>query len=126
MDVEGYIGDAAKERQSALKELRQMVKKLFPKIVETMDYRMPTYVLDGETLCCFASQKRYLAFYVMPYDLLDAFKDDLAEYDCGKSCIRFKSIGKSEIALLKKITKHCGTHYSESKYFGKMNAKMKK
>lgn len=125
MSVDQYLKDIPQERKERLLSLRSLIKASFPEIVETMDYNMPTYVLKGETLCAFASQKNYMALYIMPYDLLNHFKDELAAFNCGASCIRFKKLGTENLDLFGRILKYCASHYPESQFYGRMNASKK-
>ncbi|MBK6832431.1 MAG: hypothetical protein IPG92_17605 [Flavobacteriales bacterium] len=56
-----------------------------------------------------------MALYVMPYDLLDAFKNDLKVYDRGKSCIRFKRLEAPTFDLFDRIIKYVGNQQALSK-----------
>lgn len=123
-DVDGYIENLTADRQQAVTLLRGMIHSAFPRIEETLGFKMPTFVLDGETLCAVASQASYVALYVMPHDLMnEQFADELKPYNCGKSCIRFKEVTSSDIKLFKKILKKVGKDYSKSQFYGRMNPK---
>jgi len=116
-----YIKNLKSGRKKAMTILRRAIFELYPDIEEAMDYKMPTYLYKGQTLCAMASQKNYMALYIMPYDLLDNFAKELEDFDCGKSCIRFKSLDEEKIDILIQILEFVGPNYSESKFFGKMN-----
>jgi len=123
MSAQDYIKDLDSSRKKALNILRKAIFDLYPDIEETMGYKMPTYLYKGQTLCAMASQKNYMALYIMPYDLLDNFAEELKGFDCGKSCIRFESLERGKIDILIQILEFVGPNYSNSKFFGKMNPK---
>ncbi len=123
MTVDNYIKALEPKRKTALSILRKTIFELYPDIVETMGYKMPTYLHNGETLCAMASQKNYMALYIMPYDLLDNFAVELKAFDCGKSCIRFKALDEEKIDILIRILEFVGPNYPKSKFYGKMNPK---
>ena len=74
-----------------MEKLRELVLEVAPDAVETMQYRMPTYDYAGETLCAFASQKRYMSLY-MDTQVVERHREQLQGLDVGKSCIRFKRL----------------------------------
>lgn len=118
-NVKDYLAGLPEDRQKALTTLRKRIKRIWPAVVEDMTYGMPTYRLNGHALCAFASQKHFMALYIMPYDLLRAFKNDLLVHDTGKSCIRFKRLEPETLDLFDRIIKYTGSQMALSKYFGK-------
>jgi uncharacterized protein YdhG (YjbR/CyaY superfamily) len=90
-EVDEYLKNLDPERRAALTEIRSLVFKTLPDVVETMQYRMPTYECEDEMVCAFASQKHYMSLY-MDTGLVEEHKEALADLDVGKSCIRFKRI----------------------------------
>jgi len=126
MTVSEYLSNLPKGRKKAIEDVRELIKITYPNIVETMDYRMPTYVLDDEILCALASQKNYMALYIMPHDLLKDFEGELDKYNCGKSCIRFKKLEDEDLELFEQILQYTGKNYPKSKFYGCMNTRKKK
>ena len=125
MEAESYYLSLETDRQEPLSQLRAAIKELYPNIKETMGYRMPTYVLEEQALCALASQKNYMSLYIMPYDFLDEFSEELNSFNCGKSCIRFKRLTEEDLELFKRILKYCGDNYEHSSFYGRMNPKKK-
>ncbi len=125
MTANEYMANVPPERKADLNSLRSLIKATFPDIEETMGYNMPTFMHRGETLCSIANQKHYMALYVMPYDLLEKFKEELASFNCGASCIRFKNLKEGDLDLFKRILTYCDANYYKSQYFGRMNASKK-
>lgn len=106
-----------------LLQLRDLVRSVLKEYDETMDYSMPTYFHKGQCVCAFASQKQYMALYIMPYDLLSAFSKPLVKYNMGKSCIRFKKMDEEDQQLFEDILNYCKDKYGNSRFYGKMNPK---
>ena len=102
------------DRREPLQRLRELIKRIWPGIKEDMDLDMPTYHLNDHALCAIASQKHFMALYVMPYDLLSAFRKDLLIYDKGRSCIRFKRLEPETLDLFDRIIKYTGSQLEES------------
>jgi uncharacterized protein YdhG (YjbR/CyaY superfamily) len=107
-----YFEQLPSDRQFPMARMRQLVRKHWPKAKEDMAYGMPTYHLGGQPVFALASQKNHITFYVMPYDLLSAFKHDLRTRNCGKSCIRFKRLEEEDVDLIERIVKYVGTTYT--------------
>lgn len=123
MIAEDYFQNLAEFRKKELSKLRHLVHSIYPDIIENMDYKLPTYIHNKHTLCAMASQKNYMALYIMPHDLLDHFKEELKGYNLGKSCIRFKELGEDDINLFKNILTYCGQNHSQSRFYGKKPTK---
>ncbi|MEZ4807641.1 MAG: DUF1801 domain-containing protein [Flavobacteriales bacterium] len=109
-----YYASLPEERRDALITIRERIAHIWPEIKEDMLYHMPTFHLNGRPLCAIASQKHFMALYVMPYDLLDAFKNDLKVQDHGRSCIRFKRLDAAMLGLLDRIVRFTGAQQDES------------
>lgn len=85
---------------------------------------MPTYNYKGKCLFAMANQKNYLALYIMPYDLLDNFAEELEAFDYGKSCIRFKELNDQKLDTLIRILEFVGKNFEKSQFFEKLKAKV--
>ena len=107
-----YFEQLPTDRQVPLARIRQIVRRQWPQAKEDLSYGMPTYHLGGQPVFALASQKNHITFYVMPYDLLGAFKHDLRTRNCGKSCIRFKRLETEDVELLERIIMYVGTTYT--------------
>lgn len=102
-------------RRDGLLRIRERIQRLWPAVKEDMAYGTPTYHLDGTPLFVLADQKHFLVFYVVPYDLLDAFKKDLVPLNHGKSCIRLREVDDDALSLLDRIIRFVGATHAESK-----------
>lgn len=110
-----YFDQLEPERREPLLRLRKLILSTWPRIVEDMDREMPTYHLEGRTLCALANQKHFMALYIIPHDLLDAFRKDLLIYDRGRTCIRFKRLEADTLDLFDRIIKYTGSQMHESR-----------
>jgi uncharacterized protein YdhG (YjbR/CyaY superfamily) len=119
LELDLYYGGLPGDRRDALLAIRQLIRRIWPSTIEDMYYEMPTFHLDGQPLCAIASQKHFMALYVMNYDLLDAFKNDLKVYDRGKSCVRFKRLEPETYDLLDRMIKYIGSQLALSKVTAK-------
>ncbi len=117
--VETYLAQLPADRREALGVVRDLVHRIWPSIREDMSYGMPTFHLEGHALCALASQKSFMALYIMPYDLLIAFKNELMLHDTGRSCIRFKRLTPELLDLLDRVLKYTGTRLHDSTHLDK-------
>ncbi|MBK6543496.1 MAG: DUF1801 domain-containing protein [Flavobacteriales bacterium] len=124
-DPEAYFASLPKDRREALLEIRNVIRTAWPKVTEDLSFGMPTYHLDGNAFCAVASQKNFMALYVMHHDLLNAFHNDLRAYDRGRSCIRFRRLEPPTVELFDRIVKYTGSRYLDSLMHGKQKAAAK-
>ena len=89
-DVGAYIAESPDERRAALSRIRELCGQLLGGYEESIEYGMPVYKRNGVAEIAFASQKQYIALYVMKKDVVDEHRDALAGCSVGKGCIRFK------------------------------------
>ncbi len=117
--AEQYFNEVPEQRRETLNSVRQLIQSVVPHVKETMDYRMPTYVVDNNILFALANQKNYLAFYVIPYDLLEPFEQDLNIFNHGKSCIRFTSLTENKREVIERVIQYVAGNFAKSIFHGK-------
>ncbi|MDE1190552.1 MAG: DUF1801 domain-containing protein [Arachidicoccus sp.] len=127
--VNEYINDLPKDRQFAMKKLREILLENLPHgFHEEMNYGMIGYVVphsiynDGYhcnpklplPFINIASQKNYIAFYHMAIYLdekiLKWVEENYSKYsseklDMGKGCMRFKKIDKIPFGFFTELVK---------------------
>ena len=101
-DVDAYMESLEPKRRAALAEVRKVINEVVPQAAETMKYRMPTYEVEGQSLCAFASQKQYMSLY-MDVSLVEEHREELAGLNLGKSCIRFTKLEKLPLDTVRTI-----------------------
>ena len=77
-----------------LRALRATILSSVPGVRETLDYGMPTYASPRGVVCALNAQRHYLAFYLMDAQVLRDHERELARFDCGKTCVRFRKQGE--------------------------------
>lgn len=104
-DVDDFLNKIDKDRKNDMSKLRSIIKKTLPDAKEIMLYGMPAYEVDGKCLVAFNSQKHYMSLYAEPKSV-EKNKNLLKGINCGKSCIRFKSLKQLPEDTIIKILKH--------------------
>ena len=85
--IDDYIASFPPPVRSSMEGLRKLIREEAPGAVETLKYRMPTFVL-GENLVHFAAFERHIGFYPTP-SAITAFAKDLEEYVSAKGSVQF-------------------------------------
>jgi uncharacterized protein YdhG (YjbR/CyaY superfamily) len=86
--IDEYIAGFPPETQTALRELRALIKASAPDATETISYAMPTFDLNGRHLVHFAGYEKHVGFYPVPSGI-EAFKEELKPYKSGKGSVQF-------------------------------------
>ncbi|MBK9288355.1 MAG: DUF1801 domain-containing protein [Flavobacteriales bacterium] len=110
-----YFEQLGPMRRDQVVALRERIRSTWPQVKEDLVMGMPTYHLDGQAVFALADQKNYLCLYVLPYDLLDAFRNELKAYNHGRSCIRFRNMDEAALDLCSRIVRYVGAMHGESK-----------
>jgi uncharacterized protein YdhG (YjbR/CyaY superfamily) len=85
--IDEYIASFPKNVQDILEKLRRIIKESAPMAEETINYRMPTFKLNGN-LVHFAAFKNHIGFYPTPSGII-AFKKELSPYKQAKGSVQF-------------------------------------
>jgi uncharacterized protein YdhG (YjbR/CyaY superfamily) len=101
--VDDYLAEVPDERRECLHDLRRACRERLTGFAETMAYGMPSYARGGEVEVSFASQKQYIALYVLRTDVVDAHRDRLAGLNVGKSCIRYRRPAQVDMAVVESM-----------------------
>ena len=102
-DVPSYIAEAPEDRHAVLKKLRSLCRKHLKGYKEAIEYGMPAYKRDGVVEISFASQKQYVALYVLRKDVLEEFRDSLAASSIGKGCVRYTKPEQIDFGTVEKL-----------------------
>jgi len=85
--IDDYIAGFPREIQARLQKLRAVIRKAAPDATETIKYRMPTFVLNGN-LVHFAAFPKHIGFYPTP-SAIQAFSAELEDYESAKGSVQF-------------------------------------
>lgn len=101
--VSDYLDELPPDRQAPLRRLRAACQAALPDATESMAYGMASYARNGRIEIAFASQKQYIALYLMKVGVVAANKGALKGLNVGKSCIRYPNAERMDFALIDKL-----------------------
>jgi uncharacterized protein YdhG (YjbR/CyaY superfamily) len=106
-NVTAYLEEVPAERKPALAELRNLCRATLTDFEESMTYGMPSYSRNGQVEVGFASQKNYIALYILKNDVMDAHRDLLKGkgISLGKGCIRYSRPERIDFQVVGRILK---------------------
>jgi uncharacterized protein YdhG (YjbR/CyaY superfamily) len=102
--VDEYLARLDKPERAALARLRAQIKEAAPNATELISYQIPTYRQNGP-LVHFAAQPKHLSFTVVSLELINAFRDELQDFDVSGRTIHFSAKRLPPAALVKRIVK---------------------
>lgn len=103
-NIDDYISTFPKEVQERLTEIRKLIKKEEPTVMESISYGMPSFKLNGQPLVYFAGYKSHIGFYPIPSGI-EKFKKELSVYKQGKGSVQFPQNKPLPVDLIQKILK---------------------
>lgn len=112
--VDEYLLEVPEERKAVLTKLRDLCRKYLEGFEESMEYGMPNYKRNGMAEVGFASQKHFIALYILRTDVMKSHADQLkgTGISHGKGCIRYSKPERVDFkvveSLLKATTKSKG------------------
>jgi len=110
-NVSAYIAELPAERRASIEKLRALCRRHLTGYEEAMEYGMPAYKRAGVMEISFASQKQYVAVYVLKKDVVDEFRDVLPK-QTGKGCIRFRP-DRVDFAVVEQILRRTAESSAE-------------
>lgn len=103
-DIDSYIASVENPHvRKLLQQMREVVNKAAPKAEECISYGMPA-VRQNRVLVYFAAAKKHIGFYPTGTGI-EAFKDQLSDYQWSKGAIQFPFDKPLPIGLITKIVK---------------------
>ena len=102
--IDEYLATLSDDKRAALEKLRKTIKRIVPKAEECISYQMPAFRLDGKVLVYFAAATDHCSFFPTSYPI-EAYKDELKNYDISKGTIRFQADKPLPVALVRKLVK---------------------
>ena len=105
--VPAYLKEVPAERKAALKQLRDLCRATLTGFKKSMDYGMPGYSLNGVSEVGFASQKHFIALYILRTDVMRAHRYllNIPGVTLGKGCIRYSKPEKIDFNTVEKMLK---------------------
>lgn len=102
--IDAYIADFPQPVQQMLQEMRATIRAAAPEALETINYQIPTFTLNGKNLVHFAAFKKHIGFYPGPSGLR-AFEDELSTYAGAKGSVQFPINQPLPLAVVARIVK---------------------
>jgi uncharacterized protein YdhG (YjbR/CyaY superfamily) len=102
--VDEYLARLNEPERTTLVRLREQIKRAAPNATELISYQIPTYRLHGP-LVHFAAQPKHLSFTVVSASAINAFRDELQDFDVSGRTIRFSATKPLPAGLVKRIVK---------------------
>ncbi len=100
--IDGYIAAFPMNVKGVLERLRRVIAESAPDAVETINYGIPTFKLNGGNLVHFAGFKNHIGFYPTPSSIV-AFKKELAPYKQAKGSVQFPLDKPIPFEIVKKM-----------------------
>ena len=102
-NVDEYLAGVPKEARNTLEKLRQTIKAAAPMASEVISYQMPMYKHHGMVVG-FAAFKNHCSIFPGAA-VMDAYKEELKQYDTSKGTIRFLANKPLPATLVKKLVR---------------------
>jgi len=103
--IDECLAAVSDDKRAALERLRKTIQAAAPKAEECISYGLAAFRLGGKPLAGFAAAANHCAFYPMSGAIVDAFKDELKDYETSKGTIRFQADKPLPAALVRKLVK---------------------
>lgn len=105
--VPAYLKEVPPERRAALKRLRALCHQYLPGFEESMEYGMPNYRRNGVAEVGFASQKHFIALYILRTAVMKSHAGQLQGpgISHGKGCIRYSKPERIDFAVVESLLK---------------------
>ena len=104
LTIDDYLATVKPDQRAALQSLRQMIRAAAPDAEECISYGMPAFRQNG-MLVGFAAAARHCALYAWNGSTVEAFADQLKDYDLSKGTIRFTPDNPLPEALVRHLVR---------------------
>jgi uncharacterized protein YdhG (YjbR/CyaY superfamily) len=104
-NIDEYLAGLTDNKRTALEKLRKTIRAAAPKAEECISYGLAAFRLNGRPLVAFGASANHCAFYPMSSSTVEAYQDELADYDTSKGTIRFPADKPLPVALVRKLVK---------------------
>jgi len=101
--IDEYLATLSDDKRAALERLRNTIRAAAPGAKECISYQLPAFRLDGKVLMWFGAAANHCAFY--PGAVVEAFKDELKDFETSKGTIRFQPDHPLPATLARKLVK---------------------
>jgi uncharacterized protein YdhG (YjbR/CyaY superfamily) len=99
------LADATPDQRAALEKVRKAIRAAAPEAEEGVSYGMAAFLLNGKAIAGLAASKNHCSYFPMSGSIVEAMRDELADYDTSKGTIRFPASKPLPAALVHKLVK---------------------
>lgn len=99
------LAKATPLQRKALDKLQAIIRKLAPHAIEGVNYGIPAYLIDGQSLVGLGVSDTHLSFFPMTGHTVEQFRDELKPFNTSKGTIRFTPEKPLPALLVRKIVK---------------------
>ena len=101
--IDEYLAALSDDKRAALERLRKTIRAALPRAEECISYQLPAFRLDGRVLVWFGAAANHCSFF--PGGIVEAFKDQLSDYEISKGTIRFQPDKPLPATLVRRLLK---------------------
>ena len=103
--VRAYFASQPPNVRRTLKKLREAIRSVAPRAVESFSYGIPGFRLDGKPLVWYAGWKSHTSMYPIGTSIRRSLGDDLDGYETSKGTVRFPLAEPLPTTLVKRLVK---------------------
>jgi uncharacterized protein YdhG (YjbR/CyaY superfamily) len=103
--IDEYLAPLSADKRAALEKIRRTIQAAVPEAEECISYGLAAFRLNGKPLVAFGATDNHCAFYPMNGSTVEAFQDELEDYETSKGTIRFQPSKPLPTSLIRKLVK---------------------
>jgi uncharacterized protein YdhG (YjbR/CyaY superfamily) len=103
--IDDFLAAIPDEQRAALQDLRNQIHAAAPDAVESINYGVPAFKLNGRPLVSFGAAKDHCSFYVQSPAVMDAHAGALKGYSTTKGTVHFTPDKPIPAALVTKLVR---------------------
>jgi uncharacterized protein YdhG (YjbR/CyaY superfamily) len=104
-DIDEYLAGVPEPARTTLSKVRAVIRSVVPQeATEAISYGMPTFKYKG-SLVAFAAFKNHCSLFPMSLSVIEAFKNELKDFQTSRGTLQFPLDKPFPATLLKKLVK---------------------
>ena len=103
--VEEYLSRVPAAHRAALERVRKAVRAAAPAAEERIAYQMPAFYVGKRPLVGYASFKDHCSFFPMSAAVVEAHREELADFHAAKGTLHFTPERPIPAAALKRMVR---------------------